>query len=114
MSDVHADLAAAADAVTGPGTPDTVKVTRPATGAIWAVFAGMGATNVLSLLFGGAILFGGWADTPAATQQRLWYLGWALLICVGCNGLFALALASPWVGKVSAQAAGNSLSIEGR
>lgn len=113
-----ASLAAAtAAAVTGPQTPDNVKVSRPAHSAVWSLFAGM----AVICIFGLAIIvvltwprIAGWSASEAIDKERIHFLGWMGLIAVGTLPLFAFAIASPWVGRVEASAGNNHVILDGR
>lgn len=110
--DVATTAAGVAAAVSGEGTPSTVKVSRPTTGAVWTLFAGLVGVAIVALLIGGALTFAPWPEMTA--NRRVWFLGWALLVAVACIPLFAFALASPWVGRVEASAGSNHIALEGR
>ena len=110
--DVASTAAGVAAAVSGAGTPANVKVSRPASGAVWSLFLGLALVAIIALLIGAALTFAPWPPETAA--RRVWFLGWALLIAVTCILLIVFAIASPWVGRVEASAGANHLSLEGR
>ena len=110
--DVASTAAAVSAAISGDGTPANVKVSRPTTGAVWTLFAGLVFVAVVAMAIGAALTFVDWPLDTAMSRVR--YLGIALLIAVACIPLFAFALASPWVGRVEASAGANHLSLEGR
>jgi hypothetical protein len=94
---------AVAGAVTGEGSPDRVKVTRPTTGALWALFAAGGGLMVIVFLIIGILTW--WHPWPEMTSlERIKILGVIAFAAMGCLAVLIFALASPWVGKVSAEA----------
>lgn len=94
---------AVAGAVTGEGTPEHVKVTRPTTGAVWALFAAGGGLMLIVFSVIGILTW--WHSWPVDTSsQRIKILGTIAFAAMGCLGVLIFALASPWVGKVSAEA----------
>lgn len=102
-ADLEKAAQAVAGAVTGEGTPDSVKVSRPTTGAIWALFAAGGGLMAVVFLVIGILAW--WAVWPEATAMlRVKFLGWIALGGMGGVAVLIFALASPWVGKVSAEA----------
>ena len=102
-ADIESAANAVAGAVTGEGSPDSVKVSRPATGAIWALFAaGGGLMAIIVLVIAVLTWWGHWPELTALLRVK--FLGWIACGAMGCVGILIFALASPWVGKVSAEA----------
>lgn len=102
-AEIESAANAVANAVTGKDSPDSVKVTRPAAGAIWALFAaGGGLMAIIVLVIGILAWWGHWPDLTALL--RIKFLGWIACGAMVCIGVLIFALASPWVGKVSAEA----------
>lgn len=102
-AEIESAAKAVADAVTGAGSPDSVKVVRPTAGAIWALFAAGGGLMAIIVLVIGVLTW--WGDWPIVTALlRVKFLGWIACGAMGCVGVLIFALASPWVGKVSAEA----------
>lgn len=102
-AEIESAANAVAGAVTGEGTPDSVKVTRPAVGAIWALFAAGGGLMVIVVMVIVILTWlGHWPEVTATL--RIKFLGG--IACGAMGGVWVLifALASPWVGKVSAEA----------
>lgn len=112
MSDIGATAAATAAAVTGEGTPDTVKVTKPAQSAVWSLFL---ALAIICVVVGSVIAILTWAPwQPGSEMRRIWFIGWIGIVAVGCIPLIVFALASPWVGQVKATAGPVSIDASGR
>lgn len=102
-ADIKSAASAVADAVTGEGSPDSVKVTRPTAGAVWALFAAGG--GLIAIVFLVIAVLTWWGDWPLVTALlRVKFLGWIACGAMGCIAVLIFALASPWVGKVSAEA----------
>lgn len=114
QADDTATLAASvAGSVTGANTPDNVKVTRPAHSAIWSLFLALVLVSLYAILVTG--LFTWWYPWPAGTErQRIWFMGWSLLIVIGSIPVIVFAIASPWVGQIKAEAGNNKIELTGR
>jgi uncharacterized membrane protein len=103
---------AVAASVTGPNSPDSVKVSRPTTSAIWTLFA---ALAIVCAFAAAVIAILTWHVWPAGTApQRIQFLGWMGIIAVGCIPVIVFALASPWVGKIEASAGPGHITLEGK
>jgi|GEM_PF-2457428 len=113
MSEANATLETAAAAVTGVGSPDNANVTRPASGAVWALSGAL----LTACVFGGWVIgvLAWWEDWPAsAAPLRIHFLGWMGLLSIGCIPVVVIAFATPWIGRISASAGSNSFSVEAR
>lgn len=113
-TDDTASLAASvAGSVTGSNTPDNVKVTRPTHTSMAALFFALFMVAAFAILIAG--LFTWWFSWPAGTElARIKYLGWSLLISVGCIPIIVFAIASPWVGQIKAEAGNNKIELNAR
>lgn len=113
MSDNLADTAErVAASVSGPSTPDSVRVARPAGASVGTLFV---ILVVGCAIVGTVIAVLGWHAWPAAAAgDRITWLGRIGLGGVACIIAVAVAFASPWLGKISASAGVGSLSVEGR
>jgi len=96
-----------------PEEPTTLPiVTRPTPLSEWTL-VGIGvALCLLALIFAMMLLFPHWPDATAA--QRVWFLGWSLLLAIGGILLLVLAFVSPWVGTVKATGFGADLELQGK
>lgn len=112
MSEANAAMETAAAAVTGEGSPDNASVHRPASGAVIALFVALGVACGFGLLGTLALWIGEWPESVAAL--RVHFLGWATMLSIGCIPVVVLAFATPWIGRISATAGSNSLSVEAR
>ncbi len=97
----------AADA-TGPGAKMAI---RPTTKSEWTLIGALIAACILALAFGAVLTFPAWPDDVA--QNRIHFLGWALLLSIGGILLVTIAIISPWVGTVKASGMGADLEIDG-
>jgi H+/Cl- antiporter ClcA len=111
-TDIASTVAATAAAVTGSETPDAVKVTRPTRQSESTLFAALGALCAFAAILIAILAFLHWPERTAA--QRIWFLGWMGLLSVGGILLIVVAIASPWLGRVEAQAGAGRLIVEGR
>lgn len=113
MTDTKETAAAARAMVTGPGTPDTATVTKPAKGPFVAIAVAL----AVACVFGTAIIcilawFVPWPASVAGL--RVHFLGWMGLLSIGCIPVVVLAFATPWIGKISASAGAYGVSLESR
>lgn len=114
-TDAAALASATAAAVSGPQSPDNVKVSQPVHSAVWSLFAGLILVCSFAMAVITVLTFPGLAGWDATTQlARIKYLGIMGLIAVGTIPLFAFAIASPWVGRVEASAGNNRVVLDGR
>lgn len=105
--------AAVASSVTGANTPDNVKVTRPTHSAVWSLFLALVLVSLFAILIAGLFTWG--HEWGVGTElERIKYLGWSLVIAVGCIPVIVFAIASPWVGQIKAEAGNNSLELNSR
>lgn len=112
MREAQDTLTAAAEAVTGAGTPDNAVVHRPASGAVIALAVAL----AVACLFGAAIIgVLAWRPWPEeAAGLRIHFLGWMGLLSIGCIPVVVIAFATPWIGRISASAGTASFSVDAR
>lgn len=112
MSEANKTLETAAAAVTGENSPDNATVHRPASGAVIA----LGCALLVACIFGAVIIAVlAWMDWPEAVAPlRIHFLGWMGLFSIGCIPLVVAAFATPWIGRISASAGANSVTLEAR
>lgn len=112
MSEANATLASAAQAVTGDGSPDSATVTRPARGSVVALACAL----VTACVFGSVIIIVlSWVDWPESVAHlRIHFLGWMGLLSIGCIPVVVVAFSTPWIGRISASAGSNSITVEAR
>lgn len=108
--DVAAQAAAVSAAVTGPGTPDQVKVAKPAAGAVRTLFWALavvcvGAAFVLCIL-----TYHHWPEATAS--ERIRYVGLIGLVLAINIPLIVFALSAGRIGRVEASAGAASLKLD--
>ena len=115
-SETAKTVEAVSQAVTGADTPDHVKVTRPTRGTVATLFLALGTVAV-----GVAVVIAlvGWdthwkPNTERMGLSRIDALKWlGLALCLNV-GVLVFAIASPWVGQVSASAGNSKIELLGR
>jgi len=112
MSDANASLKAAAESVTGEGSPDRASLHRPASGAVIALASALAVACLFGAVVIGVLAWMRWPDGVA--PLRIHFLGWMGLLSIGCIPVVVIAFATPWIGRVSASAGGASLNVEAR
>jgi hypothetical protein len=105
MSDqVEAEVAAVSASVTGPTTPNEIRVERPTTKSEWTLLLAGAGLILFAAFFGAVLAFGPWPSDLVVAGKRIWFLGWSCLIGIGGLVVLVIAIASPWIGHVSASA----------
>ena len=112
MPESTAEMAAAVSrATTGPDTPNSISVRRPASAA---VACPLGVLALLGLYAGLIIYVLSWHPMPKPdgpdSARRLWFLGWTGLLCVACMALVAL---SQFFSRVDATAGPGHIQLGG-
>lgn len=96
-------------------SPDLAKrldVEKPTAASEWTLLGASGGLFAFALLVIAVLASPRW--DAATANLRIWFLGWMGLLAVGGNLLLIVAIASPWVGKITASVAGAELDLEGR
>jgi hypothetical protein len=111
METVDQTAAAVASAVTGPSSPDNVKVNRPTKESVWMLLLAMGLASMVSVILIYALTWVRWPDEVA--HSRIMWLG--IMACMSqlAIPITIIALASSRLGKVEATAGTNSITIDG-
>ena len=93
-------------------TPVPVTVTtKPTPKAEWSIIGVLLGNAILALLLASFIIFPEWS--VIVEKDRIWFLGWALLITVGASPILSLIFLSPNVGSLKIEAFGSEISLNG-